>query len=69
LRALNGTVRAARGVGAWIGIYDEMASDPELTEVLVGLGFGELSMSAVTIPEVEARVAETDGSQARRLVR
>jgi len=50
-------------------MYGEIASDPELTELLVGLGFGELSMSAVTIPEVEARVAETDGSQARRLVR
>ena len=47
-------------------MYGEIASDPELTELLVGLGFDELSMSAVTIPEVEVRVAETDGSQARR---
>lgn len=36
----------------------EMAGDPDLTELLVGLGLDELSMSAVTVPAVKCQVAE-----------
>ncbi len=42
----------------------EMAGDPALTELLVGLGLDELSMSAVTIPEVKTAVSETEYSAA-----
>jgi phosphotransferase system enzyme I (PtsI) len=45
----------------------EMAGDPALTELLVGLGLDELSASAVTVPDVKARVAETDAESARSL--
>jgi phosphotransferase system enzyme I (PtsI) len=45
----------------------EMAGDPDLTELLLGLGFDELSMSAVTVPEVKARVVETDAGHAEAL--
>ena len=67
LRALDRTVRAAHEADAWIGMCGEMAGDPDLTELLVGLGFDELSMSAVTVPEVKARVVETDAGHAEAL--
>ena len=67
LRALDRTVRAGREAGAWVGMCGEMAGDPELTELLVGLGFDELSMSGVTIPEVKARVVEVDTEEATAL--
>ncbi|ELZ06043.1 phosphoenolpyruvate--protein phosphotransferase [Natrialba asiatica] len=56
LRAIERTVDAAHENDAWVGMCGEMAGDPDLTELLVGLGFDELSMSAVTVPDVKAAV-------------
>ncbi|SDN18772.1 phosphotransferase system, enzyme I, PtsI [Halogranum gelatinilyticum] len=64
LRAIDRTVDAAHANDAWVGMCGEMAGDPDLTELLVGLGLDELSMSAVTVPEVKANVAATDGDDA-----
>ena len=67
LRAIARTVETAHANDAWVGMCGEMAGDPELTDLLVGLGLDELSMSAVTVPEVKANVAATDGDDARDL--
>ncbi|MEM4782023.1 MAG: phosphoenolpyruvate--protein phosphotransferase [Halalkalicoccus sp.] len=67
LRAIARTVETARANDAWLGMCGEMAGDPDLTELLVGLGLDELSMSAVTVPEVKARVRGTDGADAATL--
>ncbi|XVH31348.1 phosphoenolpyruvate--protein phosphotransferase [Haloferacaceae archaeon DSL9] len=66
LRAIERTVRAGRDGDAWVGMCGEMAGDPELTRLLVGLGLDELSMSAVTIPDVKAaiRAVETEDAEA-----
>jgi phosphotransferase system enzyme I (PtsI) len=67
LRALDRTAATVEERDAWLGICGEMAGDPALTELLVGLGFDELSMSAVTVPEVKTRVREVDAEDARSL--
>jgi phosphotransferase system enzyme I (PtsI) len=67
LRAIDRTVSAAAGTDAWVGMCGEMAGDPTLTELLVGLGLDELSMSAVTVPAVKERVREVDSAEARDL--
>jgi phosphotransferase system enzyme I (PtsI) len=67
LRALRQTIEATEETDAWIGMCGEMAGDPELTELLVGLGLDELSMSAITIPEVKARIADIDSTAAQTL--
>ncbi|MEZ3165504.1 phosphoenolpyruvate--protein phosphotransferase [Halorubrum sp. RMP-47] len=67
LRALDRATAAVEGTDAWVGMCGEMAGDPALTELLVGLGFDELSMSAVTVPEVKRRVREVDADAARSL--
>jgi phosphotransferase system enzyme I (PtsI) len=59
LRAIDRTVSAADGNDAWVGMCGEMAGDPDLTELLVGLGLDELSMSAVTVPAVKQQVQQT----------
>ncbi|SER35929.1 phosphoenolpyruvate--protein phosphotransferase [Natrinema salaciae] len=64
LRAIDRAVEAAHENDAWIGMCGEMAGDPELTELLVGLGLDELSMSAVTVPEVKAAVQSVDADEA-----
>jgi phosphotransferase system enzyme I (PtsI) len=67
LGAIRKSVEAARAHDAWIGMCGEMAGDPELTELLVGLGLDELSMSAVTIPDVKANVSKTARGEAQAL--
>jgi phosphotransferase system enzyme I (PtsI) len=67
LRAIRSTVEGARGTDAWVGMCGEMAGDPALTELLVGLGLDELSTSAVTIPEVKAEVEGIDRERANEL--
>jgi len=67
LRAIHTTVAAAQGTDVWVGMCGEMASDPEVTELLVGLGLDELSMSAVAVPQVKRAVSETTVTGAREL--
>ena len=65
LRAVDRTTSAAAGTDAWVGMCGEMAGDPALTELLVGLGLDELSMSAVTVPAVKTRIRQIDSAAAR----
>jgi len=67
LRAIDRTVKRGHDGDAWVGMCGEMAGEPELTELLVGLGLDELSASAVTVPEIKARISEIDSEQAREL--
>jgi phosphotransferase system enzyme I (PtsI) len=67
LRAIRATVEAAEGTDVWVGMCGEMAGDPDLTELLLGLGLDELSMSAVTVPQVKRAVTETNTEDARAL--
>lgn len=67
LRTIHRTTTAAADADAWVGMCGEMAGDPALTELLVGLGLDELSMSAVTVPAVKKRVREVDVNEAREL--
>ncbi|UPM44814.1 phosphoenolpyruvate--protein phosphotransferase [Halocatena salina] len=69
LRAIDRTVREGHRSDAWVGVCGEMAGEPELMTLLVGLGVDELSMSAVTIPSVKAAVAGIDSEAARALAR
>ena len=56
LRLIAGVAKAARAAGIPCTVCGEMAGDPLVAPVLVGLGVHELSMSAVSIPEVKAAV-------------
>jgi phosphotransferase system enzyme I (PtsI) len=67
LRAIDRTVRAAAKGDAWVGMCGEMAGNPAFTELLVGLGLDELSLSAVTVPEVKTAVTETTAEESSRL--
>ncbi|HEY5512032.1 MAG TPA: phosphoenolpyruvate--protein phosphotransferase [Geomonas sp.] len=53
LRSLKLVVDAAHKAGIEACICGEMAGEPEYLPVLLGLGFDELSMNAVSIPRVK----------------
>ncbi|WP_138007364.1 phosphoenolpyruvate--protein phosphotransferase [Halalkalirubrum salinum] len=65
IRAIDQTVQASGD--AWVSMCGEMAGDPALTALLVGLGIDELSMSAVTIPDVKRAVRDIDRTEAEAL--
>lgn len=53
LRSLKMVVDAAHAAGIEACMCGEMAGDPEYLPILLGLGFDELSMNAVSIPRVK----------------
>ncbi len=68
LRLLKMVVEAARGAGVALSICGDMAADPMLTWVLVGLGLRELSMDAASIPVVKSIVRASRMADAEALV-
>jgi phosphotransferase system enzyme I (PtsI) len=69
LRTLKALVETARTAAVPISICGDMAGDPFLTWILVGLGFRELSMDRDRIPLVKAIVRGSSVEEAEALVR
>ncbi|MGB1026091.1 MAG: phosphoenolpyruvate--protein phosphotransferase [Rhodospirillaceae bacterium] len=61
LRLIQFTVGAARRAGIPVSVCGEMAGDPALALVLMGLGVRELSMAATGVPLVKQVVRRHDG--------
>jgi phosphoenolpyruvate-protein phosphotransferase len=57
LRAIATVAAAGRHAGRTVGVCGEMASDPRLALLLVGLGVDELSMNPASIPASKAMLA------------
>ncbi|WP_440765714.1 phosphoenolpyruvate--protein phosphotransferase [Natronorubrum sp. DTA7] len=65
LRAIDRTTD--HGGDAWVGVCGELAGDPAVTELLIGLGVEELSTSPIAIPAIKRRVREVESAAARAL--
>jgi phosphotransferase system enzyme I (PtsI) len=68
LRLIREVARAARERGIPVTVCGEMAGDPVVAPVLIGLGIHELSMSAVSIPEVKSVLRGAAVADLERLV-
>ncbi len=64
LRLIKLVVDAARAHHIWVSVCGEMAGEPLLTPLLVGLGVEKLSMSAVSLPLVKFVVRAMNRSDA-----
>jgi phosphotransferase system enzyme I (PtsI) len=58
IRLIGEVSRAAAAANIPVTVCGEMAGEPMIAPVLLGLGIRELSMSAVSIPEVKATVLQ-----------
>lgn len=67
LRSLKLVVDAAHGAGIDACICGEMAGEPEYLPVLLGLGYDELSMNAVSIPRVKKILRRCSMEEARQV--
>lgn len=68
LRLIRLTVEGAAKAGIPVGVCGEMAGDPAATELLLGLGIRELSMSAPSIPRVKEKVRQLCCRECENLV-
>lgn len=67
LRLIALTVHGAAKHGKWVGVCGALASDPQATPVLVGLGVTELSVSPQLVPEIKDTVRRLDSSACQQL--
>ncbi len=66
LRLIQFSAEAAFRSQIPVSICGEMAGDPRYTALLLGLGFRELSMTALNIPRVKQRIRNIDMTAAHR---
>jgi phosphoenolpyruvate-protein phosphotransferase (PTS system enzyme I) len=67
VRLIKMTVDAARKKGAWTGVCGEIAGDPVLTPLLVGLGVEELSAAPSLVPQVKYIIRRLKLAEAQTL--
>jgi phosphotransferase system enzyme I (PtsI) len=68
MRLIGDIARSAEVSKIPVTVCGEMAGEPMIAPVLIGLGIRELSMSAVSVPEVKAMIRATTRSDAEALV-
>ncbi len=61
------TVDAAHRNGIWVGVCGEMAGDPVLAPLLLGLGVDELSATPSTIPALKYLIRRLKMEEAKKL--
>src|SRR6185369_2035987 len=67
LRLIKMTVDAAHQHGIWAGVCGEIAGDPVLAPLLIGLGVDELSAAPTVVPQVKYIVRRLKLSEAKAL--
>jgi len=67
LKLLQHIIEAGHRHGIWVGLCGEMAADPLLTPLLLGLGIDKLSMAPLAVPLVKDAVRKVEYSRAREL--
>lgn len=67
VRLIKMTVEAARARGIWVGVCGEMAGEPVLAPLLIGLGADELSAAPGRVPEVKFIIRRLKRSEATEL--
>jgi phosphotransferase system enzyme I (PtsI) len=67
LKLIKNTIDISHEYGIWTGVCGEMAGNPLMTPLLVGLGIDELSVSPPATPAVKDVVRKMTYSRAERL--
>ena len=67
LRLIKTTVDAAHKNNIWVGVCGEMAGDPVLIPLLLGLGVDELSAAPAVVPQIKYLIRRLKIDDARKL--
>jgi phosphoenolpyruvate-protein phosphotransferase (PTS system enzyme I) len=68
LRQIKHITEAGHREGKWVGMCGEMAGEPELTLILLGMGLDEFSMGSGAIPKVKKIIRGSTMNQAKEMV-
>ncbi len=69
LTLIRHTVKAARQHKRWVSVCGEMAADPVMAILLVGMGVDTLSMAPAAVPAVKHVICQTRYEDAMKLAR
>jgi phosphotransferase system enzyme I (PtsI) len=69
LRMIKNIIDAAHDAGIWVGMCGEMAGEPTLGLILLGLGLDEFSLPPLVIPETKYIIRSITFSQAQDIAR
>jgi phosphotransferase system enzyme I (PtsI) len=69
LKLIKMTIDSGHGRGIWVGVCGEMAADPLMTPLLVGMGVDELSMAPSAVPLVKDAVRSLTMTRCAELAR
>ncbi|MDQ1329311.1 MAG: phosphoenolpyruvate-protein phosphotransferase system enzyme [Candidatus Poribacteria bacterium] len=67
LRLIKHVIDVAHNAGIWVGMCGEMANDPLVVPLLIGMEIDELSMSPIAIPEVKKIIRSLTVEEARKI--
>jgi phosphotransferase system enzyme I (PtsI) len=67
VRLIDATVQAGHRHAVWVGVCGEMAGDPTLVPLLLGLGVDELSAAAPLVPAIKFLIRRLKMSDAQEL--
>lgn len=67
LRLIHGTLKAGRRANIPVAMCGEMAGDPRLTRLLLGMGLTDFSMQPSALLEIKRVVLDSDTAKLRRL--
>ncbi len=69
LRLIKNIIDAAHNAGIWVGMCGEMAGEPALVLVLLGLGLDEFSIPPLVIPEIKYIIRSIKLSDAQAIAK
>jgi phosphotransferase system enzyme I (PtsI) len=67
IRLIKMTTDAAKQHGLWVGVCGEMAGDPVLTPLLLGVGITELSAAPAVVPQIKYLIRRLKMEEANEL--
>ena len=67
LRLIKMTADAAHAAGIWVGVCGEMAGDPLMIPLLLGLGMDELSIAPQAVPQIKYLIRRVKMSEAKEI--
>ncbi len=67
LRLIRSIINAGHKENIWVGMCGEMAGEPALAILLLGLGLDEFSLSTAAIPEIKRIIRSISYSQAKEI--
>jgi phosphotransferase system enzyme I (PtsI) len=67
LRLIKMTTDAAHAAGIWVGVCGEMAGDPLMIPLLLGLGVDELSVAPQSVPQIKYLIRRVKMAEAKEI--